>query len=1171
MTKKFAKVLSAAVLSAALAIGTLFAAPANAAEVVDYDSFTEALETDFSQAAQLPLTGWFSRTFEDGRSVKAYFSEESEIRTYFTIVAVPDGVDAIEFVEAEGWKDVADAQGEALFVLEPGAEGWGTAEEEAAYVAEAIGFLSGTRNGNNIPVFSTFGEHYVAGYGKGAAAIELWAAKNPILVVAQAYIDGESAGSAALDEVSSTEYDGKNANGDLTDVLDETIEKVGIAGRIAPKDVPVPTMLAGYTGSEEHWLAANDCVAEAVDGVYAQDIESDAYATEYANGLRKAAGETTGLTEVVVAEAAPAAADLYAWMAKWTRYDTTFAYSNNLAVRLNYQAARVAAQQEAKDGTVKTVLEGGTEVWGEGEMTIEGHGYFKVGVIAFADDNGDGVNDPREYIAFVPEGFEGKELPLLMIYPGNSQTDLIFFDSTGWWQVAEKEGIVLMFVCETYNKGGVTISHYDSDGFYNALIDVAKNELNGNQAAIDFTRVYGSGQSAGSITTQGFAATNPEFFAAVASTSGAPFSSGSPWQLENLANEFIPVMMCGGHTDIADLAKNFDSAMLQEWGAYFAAVNGLNAEITPEGATSVANVDSRHPEVYTWANAQGIPMLSWVQTLLRPHNLYPSDQPVLWDFLKHYSFEVAEDGTVTRYYSESAFEAEDKVEIEAPAAAEVTQEQVKNIQATVGQNFYGHKVSQIVVEFTADVAPASLLNTEFTVYDRGSANPDFGEVKIADVKVKGQTVTLVVDQGSEKTDDRARNAFGMMNMAGWYMDSEGNLYCGKEESEDCLGNKIYPNAANKTCQGRNLDLILCLNGADIKDGIFSTDTKGNFLEDTVWSETIVASGFEKAEFVTVNVGWECPDYDQVTENGEVPVWVIWPKDYDPEREEPYPVINYVAGGGVCYWQIAKDEEKGIYADANNLACNLLYDTMTVEWAEQFPEAIVMSVNNHSANTPNAAKEINAVLDYAIENWNADADKILTVGNSAGTLISSECIHQRPDLYAGFLECNGNFGGMGTPTTADGTLPHSTFSTWTVAEVAAMIDNEVSVWMFNGETDGTNAAAAQDTYKVLADLYKMNGKSDEWIYNHIRISGLQSWKFKEWGETDHSVTKVVAANYIENPYTDVYAGGKLAPGSSYKFTGIEEYQYYPYTLQFTYTVYPESVSEWVKALFAGDYE
>ena len=53
-------------------------------------------------------------------------------------------------------------------------------------------------------MFSTFGEFYLAGYGKGAAALELWAAANPIFVISQAYVDGTSAGADALTAVAST-------------------------------------------------------------------------------------------------------------------------------------------------------------------------------------------------------------------------------------------------------------------------------------------------------------------------------------------------------------------------------------------------------------------------------------------------------------------------------------------------------------------------------------------------------------------------------------------------------------------------------------------------------------------------------------------------------------------------------------------------------------------------------------------------------------------------------------------------------------------------------------------------------------------------------------------------------------------------------------------------------
>ena len=60
MKKEFRRVLFAAAVSAALAVVSLCPFDnAQAADAVDYDSVTDPVETDFSQAAQLPLTGWF--------------------------------------------------------------------------------------------------------------------------------------------------------------------------------------------------------------------------------------------------------------------------------------------------------------------------------------------------------------------------------------------------------------------------------------------------------------------------------------------------------------------------------------------------------------------------------------------------------------------------------------------------------------------------------------------------------------------------------------------------------------------------------------------------------------------------------------------------------------------------------------------------------------------------------------------------------------------------------------------------------------------------------------------------------------------------------------------------------------------------------------------------------
>ena len=80
-------------------------------------------------------------------------------------------------------------------------------------------------------------------------------------------------------------------------------------------------------------------------------------------------------------------------------------------------------------------------------------------------------------------------------------------------------------------------------------------------------------------------------------------------------------------------------------------------------ANAVYAADSRHPEVYSWTrdfNGTEVPLVQWSMCLLRPHNCYPSDMPILWDFLEHYSMD--ENGT--RYYSASAFELDDAVVLE---------------------------------------------------------------------------------------------------------------------------------------------------------------------------------------------------------------------------------------------------------------------------------------------------------------------------------------------------------------------------------------------------------------------------------------------------------------------------------------------------------------------------
>ena len=490
---------------------------------------------------------------------------------------------------------------------------------------------------------------------------------------------------------------------------------------------------------------------------------------------------------------------------------------------------------------------------------------------------------------------------------------------------------------------------------------------------------------------------------------------------------------------------------------------------------------------------------------------------------------------------------------------------IKSIQATVIPSFYGYKVGKIDITYAAGTALDGASLEDYAVYDRGFNNPMFGALKLKSLSVRGNVVTLTVDEGTDKVTDRSRETYGTLcTSSNWYIDNAGKLHYGKTGTEpltDQLGVTFELNTINKGLQWRkNLDLILCVNGADIADGIRSTDGLGKWIRNSKWIEPDLGV-LDEVELEMVDIGRKAPNYTLLGSKGQVPVHVIFPRGYSAKRSTPYPAVVYQCGGGVCYWEVTEG------SPANNLGCNVVYDTMMSEWHEQWPEAIIMSVNVHSTPVEDSAAEIADVLRVAVRDWNVDKNAITIVGNSQGTLIASDVIRQAPQYINAYVECNGNFGVMTGAASVDGTLEHSSLGKWTDAEIRRIVNNEVAVWMFNGETDGDNPAAQQDVIEVYKELYRDAGKSENWIKNHVRASGLQSWQFKAWGETDHSVTKVVAWKYLDKPYNDPNDdGATLSSGAKYKYAGKEEnYKNYEYTLDYEYTVYPESVAEWAKLL------
>ena len=124
------------------------------------------------------------------------------------------------------------------------------------------------------------------------------------------------------------------------------------------------------------------------------------------------------------------------------------------------------------------------------------------------------------------------------------------------------------------------MSHSASNTFFRQLREVMIRDY-----PVDPTRFYSTGQSAGSMLSQSFAIAKPEYFAAVASTSGP----ASPDAAGNVAidrvsyparGELIPNYLIYGYGDLSMLAGDlWDRTQngLDGWAAYHLRVNDLRA------------------------------------------------------------------------------------------------------------------------------------------------------------------------------------------------------------------------------------------------------------------------------------------------------------------------------------------------------------------------------------------------------------------------------------------------------------------------------------------------------------------------------------------------------------------------------------------------------------------
>ena len=286
--------------------------------------------------------------------------------------------------------------------------------------------------------------------------------------------------------------------------------------------------------------------------------------------------------------------------------------------------------------------------------------YSKGGVEfrSFTDSNG----IDRQYLVYIPQKFAGQKLPVVIAYHGASTSMRNFFENTLWYNIADREGIMLVFPESSLIPVPGTLGGGEKNPTaYRALWTIedpslkltdyvyAKDLLDNigmNYPSADTGRFYCTGHSMGCMMTHYLGSTDVSHrFAAMGATSGPLMAK------EDTGSQKVPMLHTMAEYDMWSYDLSLDSSMV---------ISAANMWLTRNGLATAENVDAVRRAGYAatttsgrwnycdWKNAQGIPMYEYIWVTGKDHVNMPAENELLWNtFFKYWTVDIP---TGVRYF-----------------------------------------------------------------------------------------------------------------------------------------------------------------------------------------------------------------------------------------------------------------------------------------------------------------------------------------------------------------------------------------------------------------------------------------------------------------------------------------------------------------------------------------
>ena len=563
-------------------------------EVKTFPQDLGTVEVDHQQMRRCLFAGLFEETVQVGQSSRTFYTYLKPGLLYnqpCLVVAPPDDVPVLDYLERSPWMALAEKQDLFLHVLIPGEGGWNLDGADADYMNQVYIQINSRRG------YVTMQDNiYAVGVGRGA-------------VVAQ----------QAVMKMSS-EWSGLATFGDLgqeallnTGATAETVNTGKTELSISPAKVQVPVWMAWSenTGANAdvcaYWRKCNDSSPERFSNQWADEIYFPSIVCKKSQINEEKIAQvrvTNGFDGTLKPEFLNA---VWAWLGKACRhrgFGTKF--------------LRNRIDPDAYGFTRHTMeLDGFTRVWYE----------------------------------YVPQRVQesGKPAPLVVCMHGRGGTAESFISLADMSRVAEERNFILLYPESSIHQqrpgavrnllqwnGNDKGTPIDDVAFVLAVIEETKGRW-----PVDATRIYACGQSSGGVMTSTLAQKAPGVFAAVACWSG--IMTPGRLQLPESIDPAVPFLFLLGEKDW--LCVDAENGELEYHVTKNVAAFLRNLMQLYHLRTTPACYDCGEIRYYVYTNDKQVPMLTVGTVRDMSHANYPAESWYSYDsFLAKFS--KAPDGTL---------------------------------------------------------------------------------------------------------------------------------------------------------------------------------------------------------------------------------------------------------------------------------------------------------------------------------------------------------------------------------------------------------------------------------------------------------------------------------------------------------------------------------------------